>query len=441
MTTATRLRFDKSTAGHFELNWLCLFLVFASIPIIEMLGLVSGQPSSVPVPSAISLGLLGIFLICSGMGRFAFDQSKFTKMLTLFWLAAANLAVLLVAFQRHQLAGFSRAFLESLVVAALLAWVLHRLIAASPRLGRMHVLAAGCLALIFGGATVHGMLYLTMLYLPEVYDPVVCHLAQMLGLGHVGVFTRLLTANRFSYQVLMAIYNFLNIGVAYAAASEFFYARDNRGAGLILRFLVVAAIGYPLYYLMPAIAPQPFFGPLFPDHLPVIPLAAAHAVPVPATAPTFDPRNTVPSLHATWGILAFLALRHSPVWHKLLGFMFVAVILVVTLGLGQHYAIDWLAAFPLVLLVRGLCALTLSPGAAPRRDAVLTGAWLIGLWALVIRAAPWTLHVPVLIWLLAVASTMLPFWLERRLAKAEDTAVNDRVPVAVSRQELRSRTA
>jgi hypothetical protein len=359
---------------------------------------------------------------------------------TLLWLIIANLTVLLVAFHRRQLAGFSVAFLEALMVAAALGLVLHWLVAAAPRLGRFHSLVAGCIALICGGGAVHGMLFLTMLYLPEVYDPVVCQLEHILRLDQVGFLTRLLYANGVSYQILLGIYNFLNIGIAYAAASEFFYTRDSRSAALILRFLVVAAIGYPLYYLMPAIAPQPFFGSLFPDHLPIIPLAAAHAVLVPATAPAFDPRNTVPSLHATWCILAFLALRHSPLWHRLLGLIFVLVIFVVTLGLGQHYTIDWLAAFPLVLLVRGLCALTVPLDSAPRRDAILTGVLLIGLWALVIRGAPESLYHPALIWLLAALSAALPFFLQRRLGKAEDEAFTT-ISSVVPQDELQVRTA
>lgn len=439
--TATPSPIATSALNRFELNWLCLFLVFISIPVIEMLGLSSGKPSSVPIASSMVLGLLGIFLIRSGLGRFAFGGSIPLQTLTLFWLVFANLAVLLAAFHCRQMAGFTAAFLKSLVVASFIGWGLHRLVDAAPRLGRLHALVAGCLALVFGGATVRGMLYLTILYLPEVYDPVLCHLEQTLSLDRVGFFTDLLNANGTSFLILTQIYGYLNIGVAYAAVSEFFYARDSRSAALILRFLVVAAIGYPLYYLLPAIAPQPFYGALFPDHLPFIPLAAAHAVAVPATAPAFAPRNTVPSLHATWGILAFLALLQSPLWHRLLGLGFVLVILVVTLGSGQHYTIDWLAAFSLVLLVRGLCAVTLPFCAGPRRDAVLTGVLLIGLWALVIRGAPETLFQPAFLWLLAIASAALPFWLERRLARAEDKLVSTQPAKVPARAEPLVRTA
>ncbi|MDE8345675.1 MAG: phosphatase PAP2 family protein [Acidocella sp.] len=170
---------------------------------------------------------------------------------------------------------------------------------------------------------------------------------------------------------------------------------------------------------MPAIAPAPFFGGLFPDHLPDASLVPNGFVDVPDGAPIFDPRNTMPSLHATWGILAFLALRYSPIWHRFLGILCLLAILIVTLGSGQHYTVDWIAALPLVLLSRGICALTLSFASIARSNAVGFGVLLILFWVLAIHQAAFIVSHPVLIWLLAVSSVILPIWFEIQLTVSE----------------------
>ena len=127
----------------------------------------------------------------------------------------------------------------------------------------------------------------------------------------------------------------------------------------------------------------------------------------------------MPSLHAAWAIVIVLALRHSPLWHKILGALFLASIVISTLGLGGHYTVDWLGALALVLLVRGVCALHLPLATAARRDAILIGAALLMCWIITVRGAPFTLGYPGGIRLLAIASVILPVWGEIRLARAE----------------------
>jgi hypothetical protein len=404
----------------FELNWLCFYLVLVCLPIIGLIGALCGYPSSIPVHSSIALGLVGLALLVGKPGRFAFGEILWLKLLTAFLLILCNANLLIIALQRHQLADTSFAVIKGSEMIVIVGLGLHLLVKAQPRYGRLHVFIAGFLAMLFGGATVSGMLILTIRYLPVVYDPVALRLEQMLYLDNVAGFTRLLFATPTGLRLLLGVYNLLFVGVALAAISEFRHTLNPLAAGSFLRFLLIGLVGYPLYYVMPAIAPQPFYGILFPNHLPVISLVAAHAVALPANALSIDPRNTIPSLHAAWAITAFLALRHSPTWHRLLGLAFVLAILIVTLGLGQHYTIDWLAAFPLVLIVRGLCAISLGIHSAPRRHAVVTGSLLMALWALTIRGAPTTLVHPLLIWALAIASCLLPLSLGRRLAHAED---------------------
>ncbi|MDR3521685.1 MAG: phosphatase PAP2 family protein [Acidocella sp.] len=404
----------------FELNWLCFFLVLIALPIIGLIGSLCGYPSSMPVHASVALGVIGVALLAGKPGSFAFGDILLSKLSTAFFIVLCDVSLLIVALQRHQLPNASFVLTKAASLIVTIGLGLHLLVKAEPRYGRLHAFVAGLLAMLFGGATVHGMLILTVRYLPVVYDPVALRLEQMLHLNNVTLFTRFLFATSFGTDFLLGVYNLLFAGVLLAAISEFRHTQNPLAASSFLRFLLIGLIGYPLYYVMPAVAPQPFYDNLFPDHLPVIPLIAAHAVALPFTTQPFDPRNTIPSLHATWAITAFLALRHSPFWHRLLGLAFVLAILIVTLGLGQHYTIDWLVAFPLVLLVRGLCAISLGIQSEPRRLSVITGCLLISLWAITIRGAPGTLVHPPLIWALAIASCLVPLWLGRRLAYAED---------------------
>jgi hypothetical protein len=130
----------------------------------------------------------------------------------------------------------------------------------------------------------------------------------------------------------------------------------------------------------------------------------------------------MPSLHTASALMIYLAVRDSPVWHRIIGAIVALCIVVSTLALGEHYAVDLFAAFPLVLLVRGLCAIYLPAGQAARRNAILAGAILTGLWILTIRCGPASLDMPALIRILAGLSVIVPVILEHALAKRESAS-------------------
>jgi hypothetical protein len=126
----------------------------------------------------------------------------------------------------------------------------------------------------------------------------------------------------------------------------------------------------------------------------------------------------------------FLALRESPLWHRAVGAVVALCIMFSTLALGQHYAVDLIAAFPLVLLARGVCAIYLPVSLPARRNAILAGGILIGLWVLAVRGGPVSLALPGLIRLLACLSVAVPILLERRLAKCEQSSLLQTPPAS-----------
>lgn len=399
-----------------DFNWLCLYLVLAALPVIELLGFLYGQPSSLPASRALAAEVLVLVLMASGAAQRGFT-SQWALRLFLVWIVLSIPVILYSALPLSL--GFFVDFVQLMIFllagAALLALLERSFVC----FGRLTSFAAGCTASLLGGACVYGMLLITTAKLPLVYDPVLYRFEGILELPQASIFQAILSYSYLARRVIIALYCFINIGVILAAASEILYAPDWRQAGLFLQFLVIAAIGYLLYYFTPAVDPANFFCSAFPNHLPAVQSVAMQAVSVPACAPVFAPQNTMPSLHAAWAIVIVLALRHSPLWHKILGALFLASIVISTLGLGGHYTVDWLGALALVLLVRGICALHLPLATAARRDAILIGTALLMCWIIAVRGAPFTIGYPGGIRLLAIASVILPVWGEIRLARAE----------------------
>lgn len=69
-------------------------------------------------------------------------------------------------------------------------------------------------------------------------------------------------------------------------------------------------------------------------------------------------RNCMPSMHLTWAILAARYAQRQPLRCVLWGY--VALLVVATIGLGQHYGIDLLAAVPYSLAVSWCAELDVS---------------------------------------------------------------------------------
>jgi hypothetical protein len=272
---------------------------------------------------------------------------------------------------------------------------------------------AAVVALYFTVPLTKPLLLLTISDLPQVVDPVLDHMDDLVGIRLSAFFGRLLAHNDAARWLVQAVYYGLLGPIFCVLFSEARWAPKSLN-GVALHFLVASFIGYPLYYLMPAMGPAYFYGNLFPFHMPAS-LSDAQMIATPLAIV----RNTMPSLHATWAILCLLALRYSPLWHRLLGGLLVAVIFVATLGLGEHYAVDWLGALPLVVLVRGLCCQVLPLQAKARSSAILTGAVLLLGWVVILRLSPDSLDFIQACRMYCLISLVVPIVMERALARAE----------------------
>jgi len=173
-------------------------------------------------------------------------------------------------------------------------------------------------------------------------------------------------------------------------------------------FVVASLVGYFVYLLFPAVGPEGVFGPAFPDSPP--PVAAVLADP-PAAGP--QPRNCVPSLHLTWALFLFWHARPLAAWFRAFAGAFLVLTLLATLGLGQHYAIDLVVAFPFALAMQAAFA---PAGPRPRLAAGTLGLALFAAWLLLLRfGLPLLAACPPLTGAAAVATVAVSCLAEHRL--------------------------
>jgi hypothetical protein len=170
-------------------------------------------------------------------------------------------------------------------------------------------------------------------------------------------------------------------------------------ARLRLRYLAaIAACGLvilPFYVTCPAAGPAYLFGDAYPDAIPA--LAAPHAHPLPANYLL----NTTPSGHLAWVLLLFWFARQGCSRRVAAAFaVFGLLILIATLGLGEHYVIDLVVAIP---FAAAIWSLTLRQW---KRTAALLA--FVAVWCVVLRQG-WLIGAPpLLVWALSAATLASP---------------------------------
>jgi membrane-associated phospholipid phosphatase len=107
-----------------------------------------------------------------------------------------------------------------------------------------------------------------------------------------------------------------------------------------LVFNLVAAL--PIYVLVPACGPRNTFPKYFPDVVP-------HGI-YPHSAALVGPPNAFPSVHTSSALLIFWFLRKWPAG-RIFGLVFLLLTIVATLGSGEHWFVDLIAAVPYTILV------------------------------------------------------------------------------------------
>ena len=402
-----------------NLNLLTFYLIVLLVPFQYILDILGGSSSTESLPNVLEATFLAIVFTCLRKDQ----PRKIWGLLAIAWFVSCGIGIMYLTITRGLLPRFSIADAENALVLLGGSLLIRALWHSSPQFHTFLALLGPTLFPWLFMRTSVDLMEQAIHHLPYVYDPVLFRMDEILALGWVSRFADILRQHAGLAHAILFNYYHIALWGLLAAISQCLYTPPNR-AYLLFSSFILGTFGFCLYYLMPAVAPFYFFGPLFPDHLPSPQTLPLHSV----LSPIASFRNTMPSLHTASALLMFLALRASPLWHRMIGAVVVLCIMVSTLALGEHYAVDLIAAFPLVLLARGLSAIYLPASLPARRNAVLAGGALIALWVFAVRCGPISLELPGFIPLLAGLSLAAPILLERRLAKAEHSDTVQSLP-------------
>ncbi len=187
------------------------------------------------------------------------------------------------------------------------------------------------------------------------------------------------------WEVLRASGMIFYVGLPFALAivysGQVVRLRD-KAIPIFAAFLIAGPIGGLFYNLLPALGPVHLFGDAFPWH----PLAADQARRLLLEPVAIGGlRNAIPSLHMGWTLMAWWYSRGLSVWERSIAFAFVAFTVLATMGTGEHYFIDLVVAFPFVLFLQALCAVSLSWSDSRRLTPFLFGLLATLSWLAILR--------------------------------------------------------
>jgi len=197
--------------------------------------------------------------------------------------------------------------------------------------------------------------------------------------------------------------------------------RESRAITTMLAFLVTGPIGILFYNLLPAMGPAHIFRGDFPWH--PIPLESVHRLLIEPIA-LAGPRNAIPSLHMGWVLLAWWFSRGLSVAERAIVAFFVLFTIFSTMGSGEHYFIDLIAAFPFALLIKALCLYERPWRSSPRLASALFSLGLVLAWFAVLRFAPHIFLIsPLLPWLACILTVASCSIFDRNLAREHPSSV------------------
>lgn len=284
------------------------------------------------------------------------------------------------------------------------------------------LVAAFALVLVYDTFVV-SLLGFTAALHPRTYDAIAFNLDATLGFSPAILTSLVVNGWPPLLAVVTAVYDYLPY--AFAVLYGLQLARPERApVSLLLAYTVSGAIAILLYHAAPIAGPRYAFGDYFYAWPPGAPANDLLAVP-PA------PRNGMPSMHFGWALLmwmhaSFIGRGMRALFAVLAGLMFLA-----TLGLGQHYLVDLVAAPPAIVALQALCATSLGWANRERRRALVVGGMLTLAWILAVRYGIGLFEaLPGLTWAAIVATVVASVRLYLPLARALRGA-----PPAVLREE------
>lgn len=202
----------------------------------------------------------------------------------------------------------------------------------------------------------------------------------------------------------------LPIPIALVYSGQLLRVREKAFSAMAA-FLLTGPIGILFYNLFPAMGPIHLVGRAFPFH-PLDPSMFRLMLLEPVAI--HGPRNAIPSLHMGWVLLTWWYSRGLATLERIIVMLFVIFTFCATMGLGEHYFIDLVVAFPFALFMVALCAWPPAWKNTVALRTLLFTLLTILLWFAALRYAPhffWTS--PLIPWLLCALTVALSIWFKK----------------------------
>jgi hypothetical protein len=125
----------------------------------------------------------------------------------------------------------------------------------------------------------------------------------------------------------------------------------------------------------------------------------------------------------TWVLLVWWSSRKLAPWIRTVAFAFLAFTALATMGLGEHYFIDLVVAYPFAVMILSLCSYTIPFSHSARRRAFLWGIFVTLLWFALLSFATQIFWIsPVLPWAMVVCTVAVSVVLQSRMQTAIEAA-------------------
>lgn len=257
-------------------------------------------------------------------------------------------------------------------------------------------------------------LVLTTILIRHTYDPYLYAFDKSLGGQPSFLLGRLIVGRPTLWGMTHVVYMAITLPIAMLYASQ--RCRGYANGYKIFPLLIAAATGgYLLYYALPATGPAFAFAGAFPFSILPVHLDGRDVVDLSRQAA----RNAMPSLHLGAALLVYW---NSGAWPKAaragLG-LFVLATAFATLALGEHYLVDLVVAFPVMLMFHAAAMTAVPLRESERRTPIIAGLTATLAWFLLLRFGSrlylsWPTTVP---WVLAAVTVAGTCFLESRLAR------------------------
>jgi hypothetical protein len=285
------------------------------------------------------------------------------------------------------------------------------------------------LLLVLLGYFGSGPLEMTIRLHPKTVDWFLYSFDQSLGAQLSFKVGQIVLSSRLLAHAVVGMYYVLPLAIMFTYARQLVRNR-NLAMAAFLAFVIAGPIGVVFYKLVPAGGPLNLFGSRYPFD----PLTTEQLRKLPIQAVTIGgQRNAFPSLHLGWALLTWWYSEGLSRWARMASFIFLVGTVIATLGLGEHFFIDLVAAFPFALMIHAVCMLNVPISSARRAIPLAAGVGMMVGWMLLLRwglplvwinpIVPWSITAGTVWWTWFLQARLRPLLLTHQAAAVTDLAL------------------